>query len=78
MSFSVGFCLLCLSFFLEQQTDKDPKQKNLRKKTEKGWNLYGWLLSRFGEVSFLCKPNAFIGFILVLVTSEISVNIYVN
>lgn len=37
---SGGFCLVCFSFFLEQQTDKDPKQKNINKKTKKNDEIY--------------------------------------
>jgi len=63
----VGFLLLLLLFvLLFEQKDKKKKKLNQKEKKKKIYIVE----FRFVEVSFPCKLDIFIGFILVLVTFE--------
>lgn len=65
--FFLFFVLFFVFFFWNRKTKREKKNKPKRKKEKKKSYIVEF---RFVEVSFSCKLNTFIGFILVLVTFE--------
>lgn len=65
-SFYFLFCFLFSFFGTERQKGKKKINQKEKRKKKKSYIVE----FRFVEVSFSCKLNTFIGFILVLVTFE--------
>lgn len=64
--FFLFFVLFFVFFFWNRKTKREKKINQKEKRKKKSYIVE----FRFVEVSFSCKLNTFIGFILVLVTFE--------